>query len=195
MTKDEIRVKLRRVRDNLSQEEKMVKSKAIHACLVESIEYQFSDLILAYVSFRNEVDTTMLIRQALSDHKKVYVPKVENPVMEFYEIKSLEELHLSAMGILEPLGSEESRFVIDSFKGDNPKKLMLLPGLAFDEKGNRIGYGAGYYDRYLAKQGEDCFIKIGLCYEFQRLQEIETHKFDIKMDKIITPKDVISCCK
>ena len=70
---------------------------------------------------------------------------------------------------------------------------MLLPGLAFDPEGNRIGYGAGYYDRYLAKYPKDYFLKIALAYDFQILKQIKGNEHDVKADMIITPNQIIKC--
>jgi 5-formyltetrahydrofolate cyclo-ligase len=76
---------------------------------------------------------------------------------------------------------------------DKETLLMLLPGLAFDLGGNRIGYGAGYYDRYLSKHQKDHFLKVALAYDFQVYDHLEADEFDIRADLILTPTRLISC--
>ncbi len=195
MTKDEIRVTKRRQRDELSKKEQEQLGVLIRDRLFQSEEYRKSNSVFTYVSFRNEVDTKIIINQSLKDHKKVFVPRVEQERMNFYEIKSINELSPSSMGILEPTGKNELRYQNKEQGEAQENLLMLLPGLAFDYKGNRIGYGAGYYDRYLSEVGVERFNKIALGYDFQMEEGIIFDKFDIKVDGIITPTGYIDCHK
>lgn len=195
MTKDETRIHQKELRDQLTVEEQQQASQLIREHLFCTDQYQNCKAVFTFVSFRSEVDTKEIINRALSDRKKVYVPKVYDTWMEFYEIKSLEELTPGTLGILEPQGNASLRYqkcYSDNIQTDN---LMLLPGLAFDTFGNRIGYGAGYYDRYLSTQGEGYFYKIALAYDFQVMEQVASDEYDIKADVIITSSRIIDCSK
>ena len=158
------------------------KSMQIGAKLVECELWQEAKHIFTYVSFSSEVDTQLLILQALRQKKKVAVPKsYPEGKMDFYFISSLEELVETDTGILEPVGG---------FFRATPKKgdLILVPGIAFDRSCRRIGYGGGYYDRYL----ETCpATKIGLCYQEQLAPVIPAEPHDIKMDAVLTEAEWI----
>lgn len=190
MTKEQIRVYQKKQRDSLSQEDRAVWNKMIRRRLQDSAKYHECRRIFAFVSFRSEVDTHDIIRQALEDGKEVFVPRVEDGGMEFYRIYELDGLVTSSFGVPEPVSSENQRFT-EAIKRSN--NLMLMPGLAFDRTGNRIGYGAGYYDRYLLLHPTMDFYKIALAYEFQIMTELPTEEYDIRVDEIISPDEVIRC--
>lgn len=131
-----------------------------------------------YVGVGNEVATVQLIEWCLAQHKKVCCPRVHGDTMDFYEIKSLDDLKSGVYGLLEPIGKNPIK----------PKELtcMVMPLVGFNESGQRIGQGKGYYDKYL-KQCE-C-LKVGLAFEWQKIDfEAETH--DIDADMIITESHV-----
>lgn len=193
MTKNDIRILQKNRRDQMSINEQRKNSKAIWQQLFESEVYHNCKLIFTYVSFRSEVGTHEMIRRALVDGKKVYAPKVEERCMEFYSIKSLEELVPGMMGILEPEINPQNRYSTSLSQVNQEDNIMLLPGLAFDTRGNRIGYGAGYYDRYLSREGESNFTKIAISYDFQVMEQITSDEYDIKTDMIITPTRWVNC--
>lgn len=201
MTKNEIRNEQRERRNRLSREEQIQFDRAIENQLYGTELYRSCKRLFIFVSFQSEINTHEIIRQAIAGGKLVYVPKVEAQGMEFYRITGLEGLLPSKFGILEPQSAEADRFVPDredltqiDNKRINRDNLMLLPGLAFDFQGNRIGYGAGYYDRYLSRQPQE-FYKAALAYDFQVMEHIPAEPFDIKADFIITPARVIECRK
>lgn len=148
-TKARIRQRMLALRDAMQIQERKGKSAKIMARVTETLWYKEADILLTYISYRSEVDTESLIQNAFAEGKKVYCPRVEGEGMNFYEILSSEELEEGYRGIKEPQGRDERRFQLDKSQGK--KCLMILPGSAFDEEGNRIGYGKGYYDRYLEK--------------------------------------------
>lgn len=196
MTKSQIRNIMKEERNKLSVKEQKDLSKAILIKLLNSSAYQYCDYLFSFVSFQKEVNTHEIIRQSLKEGKIVYVPRVELHGMEFYEIINLDNLVPSKFGVPEPV-SEGNRpykgsLRIASHNDFNPY-IMLLPGLAFDSTGNRIGYGAGYYDKYLSNYPKEHFYKIALAYDFQVLKEIPADELDIKADMIITPTKVIEC--
>lgn len=212
MTKEQIRVYQKKQRDSLSQEDRAMRNKMIRRRLQDSAKYHECRRLFAFVSFRSEVDTHDIIRQALEDGKEVFVPRVEDGGMEFYRIYDLDGLVTSSFGVPEPVSSGNQRFreeinkpdrheteisdqqiVLQSNKQSNCNNLMLMPGLAFDRTGNRIGYGAGYYDRYLLLHPTTDFYKIALAYEFQIMTELPTEEYDIRVDEIISPDEVIRC--
>lgn len=143
---------------------------------------------LCFVSYGTEVETRPLIREALGTGKRVFVPKVEKPtdkpVMEFYRITSLEELKTGYHGIEEPSGESEAyRYTEETAE----KALLLMPGVAFDAYGNRLGYGGGFYDAYLADKPGLQIKSVGICYRCQRVGELPVEETDRK------PYQVISC--
>jgi len=181
MTKDQIRTDHKKLRNMLSFEDQKFYNGAIRERLFQIPWYRYSDFLFTFVSFQSEVDTREIIRQAFLDHKKVYVPRVEDHGMEFYEIQSLEGMITSKFGVLEPPKREEYRYI----KSQEPK-LMLLPGLAFDYSGDRIGFGAGYYDQYLTAHTDEHFYKIALAYDFQVLKSVPAEQSDVKANAILT---------
>ena len=143
-------------------------------------EYWNADTVCFYISTKNEVDTMDMIAHALHNGKRVAAPKVRGKEMDFVEFSHKSQLKEGAFGILEPQGSQ----VIDTRDA-----LLIMPGVAFDESCNRIGYGGGFYDRYLAGHGVKG--KIALAYEMQIVKRLEAESFDVRPDMIITEKRII----
>lgn len=142
--------------------------------------YKKSKVIFIFVSFRSEVDTHKIIKKAIEDGKIICVPKVisKEHGMKVYRIKSLEDLVAGYYGILEP--SEKCEEV-----SINDIELAVMPGAAFDREGGRIGYGGGFYDRFLTKvQGN--IKKIALAYKLQIIEAVPMEENDIRIDDIIT---------
>jgi 5-formyltetrahydrofolate cyclo-ligase len=188
MTKDQLRKEMKQKRDSLLREERSSYNMTIRSLLLQSEEYMECKKLFVYVSFGSEVDTHDIIHRALADQKQVYIPRVHHSYMEFYRIRDLEGLEISKFGVPEPPAMEENRFRKDKYPNQSGDNLMLLPGLAFDRRGNRVGYGSGYYDRYLLEYPKDYFYKIAVAYDFQILDQIESEEHDIRADGIITPK-------
>lgn len=184
MDKGKLRGEYKKLRENIEDKEK--KSCEITKKIIQSELYKETKVIGVYSSLPSEVDTISLIISALSDRKVVALPKVVNKEeLEFYSISKLEELEArGAFGIKEPLAKVEK--FIDKDKID----LMIVPGICFDKNKNRVGFGKGFYDRYLADKNN--VIKIGICFEEQVLQNdfISTDEYDIKMDMVITDKEI-----
>jgi 5-formyltetrahydrofolate cyclo-ligase len=194
MTKAEIRKRIKAQRNSVPELERSTLNDAIRQKMISLKEYIDCDRLFCFVSFGSEVNTHPILLQALQDGKQVYTPRVEEDGrMEFYRIESLERLQPSSFGVPEPLPEEEKRYRYN-LEDDNPvRQLMILPGLAFDPEGNRIGYGAGFYDRYLSNYPDNHFCKIALCYDFQVIENIAAQDYDIKADAIITPTRQIQC--
>lgn len=183
-TKKQLREEMKKRRSSLTFERILVYSSHIFETVVNMDEYQKADVILAYVSFSSEVDTHFLIKHALSHGKRVAVPKVlDNSEMKFYYINSMDELKPGAFNILEPPAINEMVY------NDSEQYIILLPGVAFDDDKNRLGYGGGYYDRFLEKHPE--IYKIMLAYEMEKLEErLPCDEFDVKPDIIITELNI-----
>ncbi len=154
---------------------------AITRTLVLNDKYLNADVVLTYVSFGDEVDTRRLIVYMLKTGKKVAVPFCQNKQMYFFEISSPSEIILGKGGIptVDPIGKIPVK--------PTEKTLCIVPALAFDKKGNRLGYGGGYYDKYLSQYKLNA---IGLCYEDCITEEIPVNNFDVKIPLIITEKNV-----
>lgn len=191
MNKNEIRKHIQAVRNELTEDVLKEENRKIRERLFALECFKKSTMLFSYVSFGKEADTHEIIIMALQMNKRVYVPRVENKEMNFYEIHDLDGLIRSDYGILEPVGDIRHRYRPSS--EDSKNKLMLIPGLAFDIRGNRIGYGAGFYDRYLGGYPENEWEKLALAYDFQIINNISTDIYDIPADYILTPNRFISC--
>jgi len=172
------KVMLRR-RNRLTEEDIIQKSKLIKNNLLSLKEYKEAKTIMIYVSFGKEVETHNLIKEALKT-KTVLVPKVKEDQIIACKINTLDDLEQGAFGILEPKTSVEfSKKKIE---------LIILPGIVFDKLGNRIGYGKGFYDKFLKNINAT---KIALAFDFKVLEQVPTRKYDIKMNIIVTEKNII----
>lgn len=180
MEKLEIRNKMIYKRDSLSIDIKNQYDNVIFKKLISSEVYSKSKSIFTYISFGSEVDTKQFIDYALKDNKEIYVPKVDKTKREMKAVKihNLNNMNVDKWGILEP------RLVDESDIG-NSFDLIIMPGVAFDRFGNRIGYGGGYYDKYISLLTYKCN-KTALAYDFQIISHIKPDKHDVKVDNIIT---------
>ncbi|MBF0560326.1 MAG: 5-formyltetrahydrofolate cyclo-ligase [Nitrospirae bacterium] len=171
-------------RDALGIEARKQKDESIRKQLSALTEFAEARTILLYASFKSEVDTFELLKESISKHKTIVLPKVDmkNSSLTLYEICSLEDLSAGCYGILEPRAAEDR--IIDPAAID----VMIIPGVAFDEQCNRLGYGKGFYDRLLSRKKVPA---LALAYEEQILRLIPAEEHDIKMDKIITDKRII----
>lgn len=190
--KEPIRRRILALRDKMPREERDRKSAKIVENTLQTRWYCEAETLLAYVNFRSEVDTGELIRTALLDGKKVYCPKVEGKRMNFYRILSMDDLEEGYGGIKEPSGKEENLF--SGSRAAHASCLMIMPGSAFDKECNRMGYGKGYYDKYLDfLLKENLALKlrtIGLCFECQMQERIPAEAYDRKADMVITEKGI-----
>lgn len=182
--KEEIRKKLLERRNSLSTYEILKKSNEIIKKL-ESLKEFEKNKIECYISFGSEVYTHGLIRKYVNE-KAIFVPVIDkkNGILYLSHLKDWKELETGVYGILQP--RKECLRMVD-FK---EVELAIVPGIAFDEEGNRIGYGKGYYDRLLSKLDA---VKVALAYDFQIMSRIPNEKHDVKMDVIVTDKRIIRC--
>lgn len=179
MDKSEIRKWVKEKKRLLTKEQRSDYSSHIFHRLKEYGFLEDAPIVYCYVSYNEEVDTKHLLLYMLKEQIPVAVPKIKNGRMDFYCIESLEELQPGAYGILEPT----TDYLIKGRQG-----LMILPGLAFDTYGNRIGYGGGFYDRYLEENKDVQYKKVALAYDFQVIAPMKAGEHDKKVDFIITEK-------
>ncbi len=187
-TKALIRKRMLAFRDAMPPLERAEKSCRIARLVMGHPAYRSAECLLCYAGYKSEADTFFLMGQALKDGKKVYCPKVVEAApakrqMEFYRILSLEELEPGYHGIPEPPESGDRLFAEDGKTG-----LMILPGSVFDKNGNRIGYGGGYYDRYLGRHTG--MVRMGICFDFQVAETVPAERYDWKMDLVMTENGI-----
>lgn len=161
--------------------------REIHTHFSSMPAYRDADLILAYVTYRNEMDTVPLIRQAWADGKRVAVPVCDRGTLVFYEIDSLEGMRAGSRGVLEPDPQRCTRVEEADFEGS----VCLVPGLVFDAEGYRVGYGAGYYDNFLADYPG---LKVGLVRSMRISSNPLPHDdHDVAMDVLVSDGSVWVC--
>ncbi len=183
MTKKELRVEMRKRRSTLSVERILLYSGCITDFLIHTTEYANATTILAYASFSSEVDTHFLIQKAWHDGKKVAVPKcISNTEMQFEYIERFEDMAPGKYGIQEPTTGRTVSF-------ENESCIILLPCVGYTGKGDRLGYGGGYYDRFL-KQHTD-IPRILLAYSMQEIDVLPNDDMDVPADIIISEVGVI----
>jgi 5-formyltetrahydrofolate cyclo-ligase len=180
--KDKIRKQVLDARFKLTPEQRRAKSAEIETKLFILPEYCAAAIVLFYASFQSEVETHHMIRRALAEGKRVVLPKVKGRELELFEIKSFDKDVLpGAWGIPEPESGVPA--VLKDIG------LIVVPGAVFDEQGNRIGYGAGFYDKLLPLyKGRT----VALAFELQIASELPVDVHDIPMQKIVTEKRVIN---
>lgn len=173
--KKDIRKRVLYLRNNICKEEWEEKSHKIYEKVVTHPFFLNANTIYCYVDYRNEVGTEWVIKKAWDLHKQVAVPKVEGEEMKFYIISSFDDLYEGYRGIQEP---------VNQVLANDENALIILPGVAFDRNRNRIGYGKGFYDRFLDKHPFCKTIAIG--FACQIVDEIQTDSFDYRPDILIT---------
>ena len=172
------------IRNSLPKKDILEMSRKIQDNLFGLSQYANSRTVMFFVSFSSEVDTHGMIKEALKN-KVVVVPKVLHHEIEPSVIIDFDNLIPGKFGILEPIDLMKT-----AYKNIG---LVLVPGIAFDREGHRIGYGFGYYDRFLAKVPKA--IKIGLAFDFQIAGNIPKEAHDVPVDLVVTEERVVECGK
>lgn len=183
--KKSLRERYRTERNKLSPNEKLNLDEGIFSRFFKLNQYSSATTVLAYVSLGIEVDTIKIINRILSDNKRVAVPYcVPNTrILEFYLINSIDDLQVGAFGVLEPVPNPENRLT------DWSHSICIVPGLCFDLNGYRLGFGKGYYDRFLS---DYTGVKIGLCYSSGLRGHLFHGRYDRPVDVIVTEKNIKS---
>ncbi|MBP5281131.1 MAG: 5-formyltetrahydrofolate cyclo-ligase [Lachnospiraceae bacterium] len=178
-----LRKKLLALRDALAEEQRKRGEVLITERILGHQWFYLSDMILGFVSYGSEIETREILKEALAKGKKLYLPKVTgHDEMKFYRVTSLEELKEGYKGILEPDGTSEE-YVYDEESAK--KTLLLMPGVGFDAYGNRLGYGKGFYDRFLEGKDGLQIRSIAIGHSCQKAEKIPVDPKDIKPYQVI----------
>lgn len=175
MDKTELRREIRARKRAMTEEEIETRSAKLARLFFASEAYQKAKTIYGYLPYNQEVRTVPMLERALKDGKKVAVPKVYGEEMKFLYLDNLNAVAKGYAGIPEPIADEPV--------AQDETALVLMPGLAFDPQGHRIGYGGGFYDKFLA--AEPHHPTLALCYEFQMLPKLDVEDHDIPVDTVL----------
>ena len=175
MNKQELRQAIRARKRAMTEEDILRRSEILAEKFARSNAYRAAKTIYGYLPYNQEVRTVPMLRRALEEGKRVAVPKVYGDDMKFIYLDDLSQVAKGYAGIPEP--------VADGPVAQDETALVLMPGLAFDPAGHRIGYGGGFYDKFLAR--EPHHPTVALCYDFQVIEHLETEEFDIPVDQVI----------
>ena len=182
--KEMIRKQYKLMRSSMSKEEVMQKSRAAAMNFLESDYYKKSEQIMLYMPLGNETDTALIIQSAFRDQKTVLLPVTDekNGQITPVVVSRDTEFTTGAFSVLEPIETK----VGDMKKTD----VILVPGIAFDQRGSRIGFGKGCYDRFSKNLSS---LMIGFCYHFQICEKIPSENHDVKMNLLVTEKGLFRC--
>lgn len=175
MDKTELRREIRARKRAMTEAEIEERSARLARLFFASGAYQNAKTIYGYLPYNQEVRTVPMLERALKDGKKVAVPKVYGEEMKFLYLDDLNAVAKGYAGIPEPIADEPV--------AHDETALVLMPGLAFDPQGHRIGYGGGFYDKFLA--AEPNHPTLALCYEFQMLPKLDVEDHDIPVDTVL----------
>lgn len=175
MDKKALRAEIREKKRAMTEEEIVSRSARLGELFLASDAYKNAKTVYGYLPYNQEVRTVPILEQALRDGKKVAVPKIYGDTMRFIYLDDLSLVEKSAYGIPEPIGNGPV--------ADDKEALVLMPGLAFTEKGDRMGYGGGFYDRFLADEPDHP--TLALCYAFQIVEILPTEEYDIPVDTVL----------
>ena len=175
MNKKELRASVRALKRAMTEEEIVAKSEKLGELFVASEAYKQAKTIYGYMPYNQEVRTVAMLEQALKDGKRVAIPKCYGDEMRFIFMDDLSKVEKGYANIPEP--------IVDEPIADDETALVLMPGMAFDPQGHRIGYGGGFYDKFLAQ--EPNHPTLALCYDFQMFEKLETEEFDIPVDTVL----------
>ncbi len=175
MDKKAVRAQIRGRKRAMTEEEIQQRSARLAELFLASDFYKNAKTIYGYMPYNQEVRTTAMLEQALRDGKALALPKVVGDRMDFILVTDLSQVAEGYCGIPEP--------VADGPVATDETALVLMPGLAFDPRGRRLGYGGGFYDRFL--EAEPDHPTLALCYEFQMLPELETEDHDKTVDCVL----------
>lgn len=175
MDKTALRKEIREKKRAMTPEQIEKASYALAQQFFATAYYREAKTLYGYLPYNQEVRTEPILLQALKDGKKVAVPKVYGDTMRFIYLEDLNGIEKGYAGIPEPVADEPV--------AADETALVLMPGLAFDKEGHRIGYGGGFYDKFLS--AEPTHPTVALCYDFQMLPNLETEEFDVPVDLVL----------
>ena len=176
MNKKEMRARIRAQKRAMTEAQIVSASARLGQQFRDSALYRKAKTIYGYLPYNQEVRTVPMLEQAIADGKRVAVPKCYGSDMKFIYIDDfVSQVAPGYANIPEPIA--------DGPVADDKTALVLMPGMAFDPQGHRIGYGGGFYDRFLAEEPDHP--TLALCYGFQMVEHLETEEFDIPVDQVL----------
>ena len=175
MDKKELRRQIREKKRAMTEEQIVAAGERLSELFLACQQYKDAKTIYGYLPYNQEVRTVPMLEQALRDGKRVAVPKCYGDQMRFIYMEDLSLVENGYANIPEPIA--------DDPVADDPTALVLMPGLAFTKEGNRMGYGGGFYDKFLA--AEPNHPTVALCYDFQMVDYIPTDDYDIPVDCVL----------
>jgi 5-formyltetrahydrofolate cyclo-ligase len=178
MDKKTLRAVIREKKRAMTEKQILDASRQLLELFINHPLYQQAGTIYGYLPYNQEVRTVPILEQAIKDGKRVAVPKVFGDEMKFIYVDDLTKVDKGYCRIPEP--------IFDEPVADDKTAVVLMPGLAFDHEGHRIGYGGGFYDRFLAAEPDHP--TIALCYDFQMVDCLETEEFDVPVDCVLWAK-------
>ena len=176
--KHEIRDAMSNRRAKLNSDDIARLSRKTQENVISSVHFYSSNLIGVYYAAKSETKTDLIIDEALEHGKKVALPRTEESGIQFHQVAKGDKLAVGKFGIKEPI----------SLNPIQNLDLVIVPGVAFDKQGHRLGYGNGYYDKYLSTTNA---YSIGLGYSFQLVDKLPTDKYDIKLNSLATENGII----
>lgn len=175
MDKKELRRQIREKKRQMLPQQIELASSQLCEMLAATAQYRQAKTVYGYLPYNQEVRTVPLLERALQEGKRVAVPKIYGDDMKFIYLDDLSQVEKNSYGIPEP--------VLDGPVADDPTALVLMPGLAFTKAGDRMGYGGGFYDKFLANEPDHP--TVALCYDFQIVDDIPTDDYDIPVDLVL----------
>lgn len=175
MDKKELRRIIREKKRAMTENEIVSASEKLGELFRSCGAYQKAKTIYGYLPYNQEVRTVPMLEQAMRDGKRVAVPKCYGDEMKFIYMDDLSKVEKGYAGIPEPVADEPV--------ADDTTALVLMPGLAFTRNGDRMGYGGGFYDKFLA--AEPTHPTVALCYDFQMVEQLPTEEYDIPVDTVL----------
>ena len=175
MDKKELRAQIRALKRAMTEEQIVQASVRLGELFAETEQYKQAKTIYGYLPYNQEVRTVPMLERALRDGKKVAVPKCYGDEMRFIYMDDLSKVEAGYANIPEPIADEPV--------ADDKTALVLMPGMAFTKNGDRMGYGGGFYDKFLAAEPEHP--TVALCYAFQMVESLPTEEYDIPVDCVL----------
>ena len=177
-SKKALRKKVIESRNSMPEAERQSYSIKAVEKIIMSKEYRESDVVYAFASFGSEIDTELIIKDALQSNKVLALPRVEGTSMIFKRVTSMGDLEIRGK-----YGIREPKITADTVTGSG---FMIVPGIVMSRDFYRIGYGAGFYDRYLGLHKN--IFKAGLCFDIQLMDKVPHDDYDVRIDAIYTDK-------
>lgn len=183
--KDRLRRQYRDLREGISKEERAQRDSAICQSALDLVSFRYAEIVLLYAPMEQEIDVLPIARAALKKGKRIAFPRcdAQSRTMQYHFVTSLAELGVSTYGIREP----EAHLPVYDQSTDSSSAVCFVPGLVYDRQGYRLGYGKGFYDRYLSAF-HGC--RIGVIYSDCIIPQVPRGRFDIRCDILLTEKNV-----